>query len=167
MRTFIFYITILGLLWLYQFFSFMGITIPFDPFLPVLLGFYFWKIKPGYYWFGVFLTALFLDVFSSVVPGPTVFSYFLALFCFLQFYRKLALRGFLPAFLSLIVVVILGEGARLLLFPALFEVPLPEGYWLVILKYVFGTLIWGIFCWSFCQVSFVKNVFELSTHSKS
>ncbi|OAG26896.1 hypothetical protein [Thermodesulfatator autotrophicus] len=163
MKNLVFFVSLLGLFWCYQFFSFLGVSIPFDPFLPVLLGFYFWRIKFNYYWLGVFITALLIDVFSSVVPGPTVFSYFLALFCFLQCYRKLALRGIGPAFFSLVIVVVIGEGARLLLFPALFEVPLPEKYGLIILKYILGTLIWGILCWTFCQISWVKNVFE-STH---
>ncbi|WP_022853950.1 hypothetical protein [Thermodesulfatator atlanticus] len=160
-------VTLAGIFWFYEFFAFLWKPLPFDPFLPVLVGFYFWRLKPIYYWGGVFLTGLVVDAFSSTIPGPAVFAYLISLAIFLQFYRKLALRGFLPAFLSLIFVISFGVLARLLIFPALFEVPLPEKYLWDVLKYLIGTFIWGVCCWSFCQISFMRYVFELPTNSKS
>ncbi len=161
MRDLVFW-TFLGLVFLvYEFLAFIWPSFPeLDPFLPLFLGGIFWRLKPISFWGAVLGYGLVVDLFSAKIPGPTVFSYFIALLIFLQFEKKLALKGFWPAMLSLIIVVTLCETLRLFVFPLLFEMRLPEPVFYFVGRVVFSTLLWGLLCWSFCRVSFVRHVFE-------
>ncbi|NPA49839.1 MAG: hypothetical protein GXO20_07630 [Thermodesulfobacteria bacterium] len=168
MREAIFLGVLGGIFFVYQLLSFLWQTfLPFDPFFPVLLGGLFWRLRPPVFWGAVVCCGLLLDLFSSKLAGPSVLSYLISLVIFLQFEKKLALQGFFPALVSLIATVTICETLRLLVFPALFEVALPEPAFYFVGKITLATLLWSFLCWSFCQISFVRHVFEISKASGS
>lgn len=158
----VFFFFLFLVFWAYEFFSFLGVSLAFDPFFPFLLGGIFWRLHLPFFVCAVFFFGLLADVFSFGLPGPSVISYFLSLFVFYQFERRLALRGFFPALLSLVTVVIFCEVLRLFLLPLIFELPLPKPSFYFVGKFVVGTLLWGLLGWLFCQVSFIRDVLEVS-----
>ncbi len=162
MKNLVFGALLFLIFWFYEWLSFLGFALPFDPFFPLLLGGLFWRLKPAVYFLAVFLGGLLIDVFSFRMPGFTVLAYFISLVLFYQFERKLALRGFFPALISLVVTILFCEFLRLWFLPLLFELPLPEPSFYFAGKIAFGTLFWGLICWIFCQFSFMRNVFQIS-----
>lgn len=152
----------------YEFLVFLWHSLPaFDPFFPLLLSGFFWRLRPAAFWGAVVTCGLLVDLFSSKFPGPTVLAYIVALLIFRELKKRLALRGFFPALLSLILAISLCEILRLAVFPALFEINLPEPAFYFVGKITIFTLGWGFLCWLFCQLSLVRHVFELSKHHRA
>ena len=158
----IFGLSLFVIFWFYQWLSFLGPHFSFDPFFPFLLGGMFWRLHLLLYLFLVLICGLVVDAFSSLVPGVTVIAYFVSLFIFYQFAKKLALKGFFPALISLIFTIVLCEILRLWFLPLVFELSLPVYSFYFVGKFCLFTLFWGFLCWSFCQVSFMKDVFQIS-----
>ncbi len=157
-----------GIFIFYQALAFLWQTLPaFDPFFPILLGGLFWRLKAPVFWGLVVVCGLLVDLFSSKISGPSVLSYLVSLILFLQFEKKLALKGFFPALISLVVTVTICEILRLFFFPAVFEIRLPEPAFYFVGKIIFTTLLWSFLCWSFCQISFMRHVFEIPKSPRS
>ena len=167
MRILTFQLLLFTVFLLYQTLAFAWKAPAFDPFFPLFLGGLFWRLGK----FPLFLSLIFwgsvLDAYSSLVPGPSVLAYLVSLFFFWQLKRRLALRGFFPALLSLVFSLSLCEWLRLYLWPRFFELSLPPLSFYFVGKIMIGTLVWGLFCWLFCQFSFMRDLFEIPASSES
>ncbi len=148
---------------LYQFLAALLGPPLFDPFFPILLGGLFWRLSFRHLALAVLIWGLVNDTFSFLVPGASVISYALALFLFFQLKRRLALTGFFPALLSLLVSISVCEFLRLFLLPVLLELSLPVPGFYFVGRILLGTLVWGFLCWLFCQFSVVRNILEISS----
>ncbi|NPB08903.1 MAG: hypothetical protein GXO17_00990 [Thermodesulfobacteria bacterium] len=163
MRVLIYHLLLLLVFLFYQFLAAVFSPPLFDPFFPLLLGGLFWRFPSWHLFLAVFFWGLVNDTFSFLVPGSSVIAYAFGLFLFWQLKRKLALRGFFPALVSLLISISVCELLRLWIIPVLLELPLPVPGFYFIGRLLLGTLTWGFLCWVFCQFSLVRNFLEISS----
>ncbi len=92
----------------------------------------------------IFLWAVVVDSFSSKLPGPTIFAYFISIYLVDQLRIHFDIESFLPYCLVLFFGILLGEILRLLVLPTIFDFPLPGD----IMIHIFFTTIFSLM-WSF------------------
>ncbi|GEM_PF-2419737 len=153
---------------IYQFCGALWHPPALDPFFPFFLGGVFWRLNKIVLWGGAIFWGLVVDSFSFLAPGPSAISYPLALLVFLHLKLHLDMREFFPALLSLILSLFICELLRLYIIPHIFELPLPAVSFYYVGKIFVGTLLWGLLCWFLCQISTLRDIFEIpSSSSKS
>lgn len=166
MREALFHLLILVVFCFYQLLGAIWESPALDPFFPLLLGGVFAQVNKFSLWGGAIFWGLVVDSFSFLVPGPSAIAYTVSLLAFYQLKLHLDLRDFFPALLSLIASLFLCEVLRLYLIPKIFEISLPAVSFYYVGKIFFGTLLWGLVCWLLCQISLVRDFFEISSSSK-
>ena len=166
MKNLVFHFLLAAIFLFYQIISFCWGSLPFDPFFPFFLGALFWRLGLKALFLGVVFWGLVLDSFSSLVPGPSVLAYLFSLILFWQLKKRLALHGFLPGLMALVFAIFCCVWLRLYGLPRFFDLPLPTVSFYTVNKVFLGTLIWGLFCWFLCQISFMRNLLEIPTTSE-
>jgi len=137
----------------------LGFLLPLDFVLPLLLWQIYWSpLNRSLVIFAVFW-GIVVDTFSSLLPGPAVLSYLVAI-AFL-FYLKGRFTPWVPLtrVLSFLSTFLVAEFLRLYIIPVVLDLPLPQDMLKIGCEILVGAVLWSLILEVLSQTAIVRFLF--------